>query len=1127
MSPTTFSQRNAAGVKGKRVAGKPGRFDPSVPLHMTTRKRARKPSNDLSPSANGSVWEDESTRSSLEDGRPSSSRSQLSQDSAELDVPEISRTAATPDITFSMDQSNAGEESFESPSKSHLPEQYRASPSRKRKRNTDSPPAPTNGSFVAPTTSHQDADPYEVVNDAMDVDSPALMSEREVSDESTQTRDQNNDAVAIGVASVDATPIVSEAASPASSVSGEDETSPQKQTRVEGEETFPTTQENLADDVEDAEDEDDVDEQLQSGDESRPTRRPGGKRRRAVHPDDKVEMAMRRSLDIRKAYRNTVRDMKAVLADIAQRQMNNLNENPTCHEESTEHENVKGDLDEAYEKRCRLVRDQQRFNQQHLEQRLVDEKHVATKMLQLRLQDAEDAFLDRVERQLLEIGRAVRSTSSTIELDTDDEDDIIPKPKRMGYRFRRGSALDPAYQSRSLSALETEWALDLMQRRLAMQRELENFREDGIPKPAAPFTVMERSIRDSANAKKDSVTALNTMVNAANEIETLSGIPVIPNEEATGLQLLGDLASRPSIVVPAQGTLRAKQGYEDMASRTPAHHAANQAASATNQDPPQQAQHRNSSQSLPKSHSQQQPQPPRIEFTASPRARQLLDERYETKKATPLSQSAHVARQNHAAFSPPDARQGEPSASSPKHQREQTDSLPPLAAKPNSDIRQRPPEPSPLRLQSPFGLPREESNQKQTEQGPVHPRSSPGLGNQRSLTSASDGRLARSSISSPFDFLFRNAPLTEEALTTQSGASEEIRNRSSLDQVPFPHNILQPQTQERPASPGAADTRQSRTERSPFGAPLLGPEATQSRRGSSVVVKQEAGSDSSQIGDQTGEQKSSSGQDSKGNKTHINWRKTNKAERNGVSRRAHKNKNKERRHHSVGEAGYAGPPQTDAATLAQSPVERKSAFPLPPPPHVGLPGHQSPQSMRPPHNFGALLHGPEALPPERWREDYGGSNQHQHRNSFPPPPPPPPHWPQLQNDIFPLPPIRHQPPPPHGVSADQYRSNQGFPTVPPPPPFPPPTPNARPFPAPPAGLGPWNSQYGGPALAPATPDSRFHPTGLGPQPGPLPAFAQQQRHEPPHRKRGHSDTHVGPADPGWKGWKPYSGPGRR
>ncbi|RMY38242.1 hypothetical protein D0864_16427, partial [Hortaea werneckii] len=798
----------------------------------------------------------------------------MSQDSAELDVPEISRTAATPDITTSMDQSNAGDESFESPSKSQLPEQYRASPSRKRKRTTDSPPAPTNGNFVTTSTSQQDASPYEVVSDAMDVDVPAHMSEREVSDESTQTRDQNNDAV-IGVASVDATPIVSEAASPASSVSGDDDTSPQKQTHVEGEETFLTPQENLADDVEDGEDEDDVDEQLQSGDESRPTRRPGGKRRRAVHPDDKVEMAMRRSLDIRKAYRNTVRDMKAVLADIAQRQMNNLNDSPTCHEESTEHEDVKGDLDEAYEKRCRLIRDQQRFNQQLLEQRLVDEKHVATKMLQLRLQDAEDAFLDRVERQLLEIGRAVRSTSSTIELDTDDEDDIIPRPKRMGYRFRRGSALDPAYQSRSLSALETESALDLMQRRLAMQRELENFREHGVPKQAAPFTVMERSVRDSANAKKDSVTILNTIVNAANEIETPSGIPVIPNEEATGLQLLGDLASRPSIVVPAQRTLRTKQGYEDMANRTPVHHAANQAASETNQDPPQQAQHRDSNPSLPRSHSQQQQQPPRIEFTASPRARQLLDERYETKKATPSSQSAHGARQNHAAFSPPDVRQGEHSASSPMHRREQSDSLPPLAAKPNNDIRQRPPEPSPLRLQSPFGLPREESSQKQSEQGPAHPRSSPGLGNQRSLTSVSDGRPARSSISSPFDFLFRNAPLTEDTYKTQSGASDEARNRSTLDQVPFPHNILQPQ--ERPASPGAADTRQSRTEQSPFGAPMLGLEA-QSRRGSSVVVKQEAGSDSSQIGEHTGDQKSSSGQDGKGNKTHINWRKTNKAE---------------------------------------------------------------------------------------------------------------------------------------------------------------------------------------------------------------------------------------------------------
>lgn len=949
------------------------------------------------------------------------------------------------------------------------------------------------------------------MRDVEEIANTSQQSDREASDESTHAPDHINDTVAMDVETVGATPMVSVAASPESSVSEDDELPGPKPAQLngnEGVESVHSNNQNMDDDAEDVEDEDDVDDQLQSEDESRPVKRVGG-RKRAVHPDDQVEIAMRRSLDIRKAYRNTVRDLKVILAEIAQRNVDNLITDPTAHEEATEHDVVAAGLETAFEKRCDFLKTQQRLGREQLENRLVHERQIAQAKVQLQLQDLEEAFLDRIEREMLVIERAARITPAA-DYDTDDDDEFIPRPKRTRYDFERGQAMDHMFDSRSRHAVETEYAFEKMGKRFDMQKELDMYQGEEKPMGMERFAVMDPTIRDAAVARKTSVANMHTIAEAASEVERIAGIPMIPNEEAHGLQLLGNLATRPSIVVPAQEALREKQAQgstiqETLTGHAPAHTAEGPTPTAARTQ-----------------------RTPRIEFTASPRARQLLDERYDATNATPPSRPSQTSTRSSAILAPlDDSRQGEPHLPSPSYGKEAVNGLPPSAASSSEERRQHLPDPPPFSLHAPL---ERLGSQPVTDQtgtsehglrGQFHATSHPD--SRELLTALSDMAPEPSVANSDYDFMYRRPPQSELSEAPRLGVSDDGRRHAANGEPSWPHNVLHTTPQERAASPGATDYRQHWPADSPFAHPSFAPDAPELRQSSrsSMSLKQEAQLDSNHAGDRFHGRKSSQSQE-KGGKAGRN--KTNKAERNGASRRAHKNKHKEKRPPALGGLGFTGPSHAGAGLPLHSPGERTpSVAPWQPPvpPHPGsLPRQQFPHPMAPPPHFGQFR-GPEPLPLEQWHGDYRGP-QHQHRNSFPPPQQPP-HWPQPQSPLFALPSaLQHPPPPPHGMPLEQFRPHPHYAHPPPTPHYQPPPPMPHHAPHPPPSPGSWGPQYGGPALAPAPPDPRFHQPGLGPGPNRLPAFAQQQRHNDGHRRRTQSEAQQ--PEQKWNAYQ-YKGPG--
>ncbi|KAH9843434.1 hypothetical protein Tdes44962_MAKER07377 [Teratosphaeria destructans] len=569
MSSTTTEQRKP-GIKGKRIPGQKGRFDPDQPLHMTTRRASKKAkTTDGTPSITGSVndtGEGSSPHEQTDGARPTTSQSQGSLPSPSSVI--ATNTAGSVNEPASNSANEITETSilYNDANAISDPNKQTPSPSRKRKR-TSSPstpdalpvlmtPSPQQLEQNSPGEGHaaEEGDIVEVVADDM-------LSDRAVSNDSSQSEQHVQDDNALAVPSFEETPDLSNAPSPASSVSEVEDANQAKRHADDNTIDMDVDPTEPLDDAEDADDGDGEGEEAEVDGHNGTTggrviKRRGGKKRRAQHQDAGIEISMRRQLELKRSFRLITRNLKDVLAEISQRTIEDLTVNAASHEQAAEFGGVKAGLRDHLHDRQSQAR-----AQLDIQLGLLSEDHAANVLVTQEkcknlLRDMQDDYIDRAERQMLEIYHQARLHVLDDQYGTEDEDDAIPRPKAMAYRFRRGPALDPVFDSRSRAALEVAQAMDDIDRRLAMQKELRNLTDDDladVPRRHRPFTVMEQRVRDNTIAKNLTTLNMNTLTAAAEDRERLDAlpqqpvIPTIPNDQAIGLQVLSDLASRPSI----------------------------------------------------------------------------------------------------------------------------------------------------------------------------------------------------------------------------------------------------------------------------------------------------------------------------------------------------------------------------------------------------------------------------------------------------------------------------------------------------------------------------------------------------------------------------------------------------
>jgi len=279
-------------------------------------------------------------------------------------------------------------------------------------------------------------------------------------------------------------------------------------------------------------------------------RRFAGGRRRAAHSNANVEAALRRQLEIKQFYRQVTRSMKACLGELAQITLDDLEAEQQHHAQVTEYDSVMAELDEQLARRKQQVLSAQRLNHEQLTQRYEAERLSRQNRCRNFLVDIKEQQLVNLEYNMLQVNRAKLRDQAKAGHETDDEDGVIPRPKRTAYRFKRSNALDLRYDSRSRFTMETERRVDDLQRRNDMWEALQAY----APEAITTFTVMDSGAREAADENRRNVQITSALADVAAEYERMSNMPRPPKlppqptaAELAPLNALAELAGKPAM----------------------------------------------------------------------------------------------------------------------------------------------------------------------------------------------------------------------------------------------------------------------------------------------------------------------------------------------------------------------------------------------------------------------------------------------------------------------------------------------------------------------------------------------------------------------------------------------------
>ena len=635
------------GVKGKRVAGRPGRFDPTIPLHMTTRRKAAKTAPDMDMYGDDEYDDADSRRTSLDeisvttpysdfDSEPPAKRQRTADASPQqstasplepenkqvLDIDKVSSGlfnvregmangsvtssgnifAPSIDLNVSQDSvdhqtaddNNYGENHAE-PSDVQMTEggserhDYGHGPDKIQANDTQQQYENSNGTEIKNEETgvesrynpeemrtqvdiaHQSGDES---NWAEAVDPLPSTRELEVRDASVESSRSDVPAVRdlpLPEGSTDATPMVTRQGSPATTASAAAEELTPARTKaadtlgLTGSEEDDEEEEEEGDDAEPATEIQDTMENLEDEEVEVPRsaeeyeeddapvrkttkRRFAGGRRRAAHANAYVEAALRRQLELKQIYRQVTRSMKACLGELAQITLDELETDQQNHAQASEYDLVIAELDEQLARRKQQLLNAQKFNHEQLLQRYDAESASRKNRCRNLLEDIKEQQLVNLEYNMLQVNRAKLRDEAKPGHETEDEDGVIPRPKRMAYRFKRSNAIDLRYDSRSRFTMETERRVDDLQRRTNMWEALSAFDPEAIE----AFTVMDSAAREAAEERRRNVDITSKLADIAAEYDRLHNAPAplqppLPPtaEELAPLNALAELAAAP------------------------------------------------------------------------------------------------------------------------------------------------------------------------------------------------------------------------------------------------------------------------------------------------------------------------------------------------------------------------------------------------------------------------------------------------------------------------------------------------------------------------------------------------------------------------------------------------------
>jgi hypothetical protein len=626
------------GIKGKRVAGRPGRFDPTIPLHMTTRRKAAKTAPDMDMYGEDEYDDEDSRRASLDeisvttpcsdfDSEPPTKRQRTAEPSPQQSItsplgPEEHSEAidkvssgvfdvrdndangsmTSPDASFAppidIDASQVsidhqvGEDSMCGENHAVSTDVHMTEGGSERHDTGDRlDGTEDNGTLQHETTNGANikddetgfqtlyslTKPDQQVNSAYQSEDEGDWAEvvdplpsaresegREVSIESSRSDVPAVRNIPLPEVSTDATPLATRQGSPATTASAAAEdltparTKPVDASQLTGSDEDDDEEEG--DDIEQAteiqdnleEEEAEVTHYAEEYEEddapARKTtkRRFAGGRRRAAHANAYVEAALRRQLELKQIYRQVTRAMKSCLGELAQITIDELEVDQQQHTQASEYEVVIAELDEQLAQRKQQILNAQKFNHEQLLQRYDAESDSRRNRCRNVLEDIKEQQLVNLEYNMLQVNRAKLRDEAKPGHETEDEDGVIPRPKRMAYRFKRSNAIDLRYDSRSRFTMETERRIDDLQRRTNMWEALRAY----DPEAVEAFTVMDNGAREATEERRRNIDITSKLADIATEYDRKYHAPAPPPltaEELAPLNALAELAMTPGL----------------------------------------------------------------------------------------------------------------------------------------------------------------------------------------------------------------------------------------------------------------------------------------------------------------------------------------------------------------------------------------------------------------------------------------------------------------------------------------------------------------------------------------------------------------------------------------------------
>lgn len=280
-------------------------------------------------------------------------------------------------------------------------------------------------------------------------------------------------------------------------------------------------------------------------------RMPG--RRRAPHADPNIEADLRRQLQLRLAYRSVAKALKPLLAELSQRGIDALEDDGEAHQQCEEYTAVMAELDTRLQSRLATLENERRIKTGSRDEWLALQKDELQRRFVDRVEVLKDDYHTKAEHCLLELYREYER-----EFDddaTEDEDGIVgPQHGKTSIANPTGR-LDHKFDSRSRFFLATEKLGDERHKQIAMQNlqkdfivaedhdetaeELEAPDENEYPSGFGLASTGRREFATSVLNLKALLLATEAVENGEQPDEQAHS--VIPNEEATGLQVLADL----------------------------------------------------------------------------------------------------------------------------------------------------------------------------------------------------------------------------------------------------------------------------------------------------------------------------------------------------------------------------------------------------------------------------------------------------------------------------------------------------------------------------------------------------------------------------------------------------------